>query len=72
MPSNLNMMPNPNKSKSKFRTSIKMSMIHQRNLVVKRNAPVEENSSKGIDFRSMKNNLKNNNVSGCRSCRGTF
>lgn len=70
MPKKINMMPNPNKSKS--RTSMKMGMTHQRNSIVKRSAPVQDNSTKGIDFRSMKNNLKNNNVSGCRSCRGTF
>jgi hypothetical protein len=70
MPNYLNMMPTIKKSSSQ--TTMKMGMIHQRNLVVKRSSPVQENTTKGIDFRSMKNNLKNNNRSGCRSCRGTF
>lgn len=70
MPNYLNMMPTIKKSSSQ--STMKMGMIHQRNLVVKRSAPVQENINKGIDFRSMKNNLKNNNRSGCRSCRGTF
>lgn len=70
MPNYLNMMPTIKKPNSQ--STMKMGMSHQRNLVVKRSAPVQDNSTKGIDFRSMKNNLKNNNRSGCSACSGTF